>query len=486
MTASFDNQTHPIFRYDFLPRILGFFLDSPICLPLSANDPHLALTHVSQEWRTIALTKPSFWRNFVFLTRSFNNPDRQLSAFRSLVRRSGSTRLSFHFRTNIDQHMGNITNLRVEDLVFGAGRIRILDKIILPYLPRLRYLDCLVSREENSLLLVRMPEAALENIDITYVNACHLPPSMFVVHGRYTFRHSESSRASHQVVTKCHVANGFQPRGLKLPWDLMTKMDMGTTILSPNKILRILRLSSSTLTDGFFYIAFDVRSIDLRHQDTQPVEMTSLKKLRLRLVDTNYYPNFMLLFRIPALRDLWVEWADRHLPFEWDMSFYASWLSSTSNSLERLLMTDLPFYPAPGTFFHSRSLRPQTSYSRLESLLKVIPNIKSLCLPTSIDISSSVLANIATGNLLRHLDYLELATNVDPDVIFDTLSFRNLHAPSFGLSPITALNLTLPSIFLVMRNDIQVKVEDLHLTRGYMIQFRRPCSSCLTYCYFGN
>ncbi|KAF8879539.1 hypothetical protein CPB84DRAFT_1852084 [Gymnopilus junonius] len=147
-----------------------------------------------------------------------------------------SDHFSLCFNSTIHQHLDNLTDHRLHDFLYGAGSIDILTDIILPNVHRLRHLDCVLSNEDHSRFLLDLPEAvrqSLEDVDITFVNIWGRPTSTFVVHSRYTFAHRPSDSHQRPPNATCQIKLGLAPLHLNLPWTLMKKIDMGTTIIFP-------------------------------------------------------------------------------------------------------------------------------------------------------------------------------------------------------------------------------------------------------------
>ncbi|KAF8880108.1 hypothetical protein CPB84DRAFT_283255 [Gymnopilus junonius] len=460
------------------------FLDIPdsVTFPLSQNNVQTVLDHPSGDLPDALFSDRSC---FNFLPGPVTDPDQQLAAFETLIRRNESDQLSLRFNSTIHQHMDNLTNHRLHDFLYGAGSIDILNDIILPNVRRLRHLDCVLSNEDHSRLLLHLPETvrqSLEDVDITFVNIWGRPTSTFAVHSRYTFvlRPVDSHQRSHSAT--CQIKFGLPPLCLHLPWSLMKRIDMGTTIILPDTFLEIMTQASESLTEGSFYVVFPTGSSTLfQHQPPAPINMCSLTKLRLRLVDTNNHPSFLLFFRLPVITALGVEWADRIFPFEWDETFYKQWLSDSSDTLQRLILTDLPIYT---TLIHSRPDRLHHDRNKLEDLLSALPNLKSLNLPPGIQIPNPTRANIANGLLLPHLTFLGLATEDDQEEIFNMLHFRN--NISSGCTPITSLDLMMPWAPPIVQSELREEVEMLGLTKGYRVRFLRLCRICERYCCFGG
>ncbi|PPQ70208.1 hypothetical protein CVT26_014465 [Gymnopilus dilepis] len=462
-----------------------FLISSPLVLPLERTSPHLALLLVSKDARKFVLQTPSFWDTIIFSPGVVKDPNHQLSVLDRVVILAGSNPLSFIFRLSL--HLPNVSNISASDLVYGAGALSILEKIIMPHLHRIRYLDCVLSLDNYSriheymnLFFIR----SLKSIDVTYINRCNSRNTHFGVRAQFTFQN-----LGHIHKISCRVSNGI---GLRyMPSSLfrsMTKIDMGNTIILPSLFLQVMLISRSCLVDGFFYVVFDLWPIDPLPMLAYPITMRSLKKLRLRFFNsTNGYPEFLFLLHLPILEDFYLEWADRRVPYSWDLVLYSKWLSTVSTSLKRLILADLPFQPVVETSIHHKSSRLSITYDQIEVMLRAIPNVKAITFPRSIHIPLPILTDLASGELLPHLDFLELSTDRNPSMVFFAIQVRNTRAMELShISPIKRLSLTLPSMTTDEAAAVLERGMQLGLGSGLVIQHVRPCDACREYCYFGG
>ncbi|KIM42510.1 hypothetical protein M413DRAFT_119556 [Hebeloma cylindrosporum] len=51
-----------------------------------------------------------------------------------------------------------------------------------------------------------------------------------------------------------NIKNDIHPLALRIPWEQLTKLDMGDTLLRPNIFLEVLSASAPSLNDGSFTI----------------------------------------------------------------------------------------------------------------------------------------------------------------------------------------------------------------------------------------
>ncbi|KAF8888471.1 hypothetical protein CPB84DRAFT_1466722 [Gymnopilus junonius] len=237
-----------------------------------------------------------------------------------------------------------------------------------------------------------------------------------------------------------------------------------------------MHLLCDTLTDAFFYVTFVPESI----LQTEPIIMRKLTNLRIRLIDTSSNSNFVDLIHLPAIKSLWVEWGDNNFPFKWDPALYTRWLSYSSNTLIQLLLTDFPL----SNRIQCGPNQPQFDYSKLEALLRALPNLKSLSLPPGIQVAFPILVQLVTGGLLPRLNSLSIAMNGSSDDVFHMVHLRNKAGPSSRYSPITSLNLVTTSLRPAARRSLQAKLEALNLPKSYRLQFLKPCTICNSYCCF--
>ncbi|KAF8879761.1 hypothetical protein CPB84DRAFT_1793052, partial [Gymnopilus junonius] len=374
----------------------------------------------------------------------------------------------------------------MEDLIYGRGMIDIVNEIILPNIDRLHYLDCLLPATTHSQLLENLPEPsllALADLNITFVR-----------------------------VNGSNAMNTFPPLSAILPLQPVMNIDLGAVSISLDQFMTMIHQSRDTLVRGFFCITGSAHQPEqhpspyhVQHPppppsqqrqqqiQIQPIQMRLLASLHLRLINTNHFPTFLLPIHLPVLTSLWVEWSDQQHPFEWDAALpsYTHWVSITplSNTLEQLLLMDLSISPALCARVHggSSSSLPLPDYTQLESLLRAVPKLKSLCLPPGIRVPLPILTQIANGDLLPRLDSFSLAMLRGPDIIFNMVRSRNRNEIGSSYSArtrshIAFLNLMVPIPPLDVRRHLLAKMKGLNLKKGYRLQFLKACRVCLGHC----
>lgn len=483
-----------LFRHDILSNIFDILLEEYITLPpsLPILNSHITLSGVCLMWRHMLLSAPARWDSFVFRSGAFAQATERMVVVHSLIGRSSSRPLSFRFEADLDSYISyGSPNVRVEDLLFGGGRIDVFKEIILFYADRLISLECLLHRSDGLQFLFNAHHGAfksLEFLDITFLNTPPDGDKNLATPYCHGWRDSESLPRLKQACYRMKNSVLIHPYNLKLPLPQLTKLHIETTILSRDLFLRITQACRYSLIDGYFCVQIDFRSAILPLQCRAPIEMASLKKLRLRLIDLSFHRNWMLMFSFPILKDVWIEEGDRNSPFRWDVPFYRALLLPSRKTLEKLQLVDIRVDAKLGTFLHRTFPPRQTSHYELEKLLKTLCRIKELCLPLSIYVHHTTLSKIAGGSLLRRLETLELGT-ADPSIVFGMVRRRNVLDSSSNSSlpsPITSLALNLPSGTSDRTNEIDAAAQSLPLACECDLGFVPRCSICARHCCFSS
>ncbi|PPQ71627.1 hypothetical protein CVT26_010588 [Gymnopilus dilepis] len=275
------------------------------------------------------------------------------------------------------------------------------------------------------------------------------------------------------------------------PPTCITSVDIGGIPISIQNFTLTMMSTSLSLTDAYIYVVPDLSAATTQPQPyTLSVHMPNLKKFHLRALTTRKNLGFLRSFYLPALVDFWLEWGDRLLPYQWDLQFLVDWLILPSASLARLFLTDLPVkHPLPGSLAHNRAGRPLIPNILLENLLRIVPNLQTLCLPISLRVSIPIHVGIACGDLLPNLYWIELAVDglQDAEAVVSMVRRRNQNASSARyLSVIMALDITLPTLSPSSQASLRRQMHELRLEWGYSLRYRSPCPTCQTYCYFAN
>ncbi|PPR05659.1 hypothetical protein CVT26_009231 [Gymnopilus dilepis] len=300
-------------------------------------------------------------------------------------------------------------------------------------------------------------------------------------HKHFTFRHSPVERPTkaHSLIVNINDIPNFNSQPSSI-----TQLNLGTRFISVQNFLHVMHATSTSLTRASLYIVYDIPPTTLDHGHVSSIKMVALTSLSLRLVNTSLNPAYILPIEMSALKDFTAEWADSYTPFEWDIKMFTRLLKSASNSLRSFRLSDLPSYPAPGRWQHR--MAHKVSPDDLNELLRTVPNLETLALPTSISIPISILTSISHGALLPHLNDFGLATKNDLKSILSHVRFRNQDYTTAGVSPITALRLTIPLTSHAARADVHSQVDSLALRKGYSLLFLGTCFVCSSHCYFGN
>ncbi|PPQ74681.1 hypothetical protein CVT26_007664 [Gymnopilus dilepis] len=263
----------------------------------------------------------------------------------------------------------------------------------------------------------------------------------------------------------------------------ITTLDIGKEFISLDVFLRVMSITSNSLTKASFYVVYDIPpTSDLRLQNLAKINMPRLISLHMRLVNTYIHSGYFPPITFDVLRDMCIEWSDSSHPYQWDLRTHVNLLSSASATLQQLILADLPFYAAPGPTLHQPLLRPRVSSNDLHTLLSTLPNLQRLGLPVSVRVPEPILTSIASGSLLPDLKDIGLATAKDPQSILSMIQFRN-GLSLRRVSPISALRLTLPKT-PTTSVTIEARVEDLGLRKGYHLLLLQACKVCEGQCHF--
>ncbi|KAF8880339.1 hypothetical protein CPB84DRAFT_1751435 [Gymnopilus junonius] len=403
-------------------------LQGPIILPPRANDPHITFTHVASKWRNFALSQPTFWSTFSFTDRPFASRRIFMECFRALLSRSGSVQLLFAIATDPVKPEGQVglPNAPTEDFVYGFGKIGIMHDIIADRLHRLRLLHLVIYNPKCSNFLNNLPFdefLEIEGVDSRFFDSS---PS--------TSRTLESDpepdpdpNNPRKPLLRIVLERGINPLSVELPWPRLDRLDFHN--LNPVDALELMKLTSRSLKHGSFHVTFNAEScLGLNNIDYLP-SMDYLVKLDLYLTD-------------PILRELKISQFNAIFPLNWDFPVLASWLFSTWNSLEELVMED------------------NSSHTNLENLNKMkTPQLV-------IALRSDILLSILEGTLLPRLEFFKFSTDVDPGTVLEVVQARNKTAISFAkvdYGQIMFLDLTVDKMWSAKHKQV---VEQAELVEG--------------------
>ncbi|PPQ76353.1 hypothetical protein CVT26_010178 [Gymnopilus dilepis] len=226
-----------------------------------------------------------------------------------------------------------------------------------------------------------------------------------------------------------------------------TNISITNRPIRPEVFMTIMALSSATLVQGFFHVAFEeVQQIAIQVRlPTTVIKMLALQKLRIHFFDFSRYSESLDLIRLPVIKDLWIESFDRYQPFIWEFETFIDWLASLSTSLERLVLADLPFCATASSLVNCSIRRKEVDFINLKALLYAMPYLRTLSLPPSVHVPGSLRVDIAAGALLQNLDVVELATCEDPFAIVSMVDYRDQVTCRSNLPTLTSLKLTIPA-----------------------------------------
>ncbi|KDR73392.1 hypothetical protein GALMADRAFT_158444 [Galerina marginata CBS 339.88] len=454
--------------------------DFPAILPPSIKDPRYTIQLVCKNWREILLSTSSCWKAFAFIPKRFNNSARLLQIFEVYIRRSGSCRLGFYFLTDFDNHLRlrttnpDLFSLGIEQLVYGRGVFNILQSIILPYAERIQHLQCLIYREQNAEFLLGIKAGwfkLLESVNIIFINDFDSPCCPFTFQQSLSFEVFTALPNFRQATVR--IMNNIHPLDLHLPFNQLVKLDLVNTPISCNTFIKIMRQSALSLMDGAFHVELGVHA-NYFLKSCCPLLMLNLAHFHIRIVNPNYYPDIVLLFRFPVLRRLRVERSDRCSPFQWDVPRYTTMLATSTVPIETLVLANCAF--GPGATSLVKRSRRDTSYQELEELLALARDVHTLVLPWSVHVHLPTIQKIATGALLPRLQVLEFST-IHPTIAIDMVRERNERSSlssSTGFippAPIIRLGLTVPSDNPEGRAALKKNAEFLRLPGGVILNY---------------
>ncbi|KAF8868021.1 hypothetical protein CPB84DRAFT_1463961 [Gymnopilus junonius] len=481
------------FPDNVLERILAIALTNPVFIPPGDNDPHPKLMRVSSQCSKIILLLPGLWDRYLFRHKPFQNADAVMAIFRMYLHLSGSNPLSFIFATDFYWKLEDtFVNLALPLQHLGDRKISIVNEIIQPNLRRLQHLSIVLTVSEAAKLLLDIPEdafRALKTISITLIVETTPGISTFTFEDQYPFTALPPLREGLR-----HIKGGVDALVTKLPWGSVTKLNLGNVRIPLPVFMRIMLLSKSSMTEAYFYVHFTTRSsTDLRPRYRKPITMSSLTKLHLRLVDANFFPEFILPLRLPVIEELQIDQGTKRCSLTWDLGIYMTWFLRCQHSVTSLRRLKLSEFALPGqsdATVHGRLSPGRKSYRVLEKFLKKLSGLQSLFLPAGICVHLPILDALATRQLLPKLEILHMVAASDPQDVFDAVRTRN-----FGPSTSTAWEyirgvvLVLPSTFSKEEEKrFKREAASLNLDQGFVLSFVPPCGmeNCNAYCYLGN
>ncbi|KAF8967239.1 hypothetical protein BDZ97DRAFT_1916854 [Flammula alnicola] len=288
-------------------------------------------------------------------------------------------------------------------LMYGGGTFNIVPSIILPSASCIRSLTCIICTAEVIKSFLQIPLGslnALESVEITFLNDfIHvLTPFTGEEKSNFTvFRSLPNLRSA-----AFHIFNNIDPLDLQLPWNNLTKLDLGSAAMPPYVFMTIIHRSAPSLTDGFFRIKFthyfNVNGPFIRH-----AEARHLQTLRLRLIEPSNDHRMFSRLELPSIRELWMEVYDPNRG--WEMSVFMSMLKKSAATLQVLMLSD----PKPAPDALGPAPQRDMSHTELE-LLNKVPNLRALHLPSRLFIPEPTMEMIACGQLLPLLETLKVSS----------------------------------------------------------------------------
>lgn len=399
----------------------------PVHLPLQDSDPRQVLGIVSPTWANIIHSTAFLWDNILF-TKPPNNTSHRpyplLDDFHDCTIYSGQNPLNITF-----------------DMVCGGWDLSIVSSVIIPHMHRIKTLNCPIYGDNDIARFLKIGEGrfnVLESMEICFINTWETPCSSFPLEECLQFTALRTVPHLRKAVFR--LVNDLNPIDLLLPWRQLTTLDLGTTAMLPEILVKILH-SAMALEDGFFYVQFTRPIHPQLALSRRRITMRPLRKLRLRLLYPSEDTRLFSILRFPSLQKLWIEMYDEFQ--DWNISLYMKMLKASTQSLRQLSLSD--FSPEePGMAVQGiiesdavrRRHRP-TTYQTLERFFEVIANVETLYLPLGVNIHACTVEKMASCALLPHLRSLELGT-VNGRHILSMVRRRHMYVLDASWKPSTS------------------------------------------------
>ncbi|KAF9474911.1 hypothetical protein BDN70DRAFT_996778 [Pholiota conissans] len=381
-----------------LTRVLEFACaETAVLLPFCSTDPRFRLRLVSRTWNEIITSNTALWAVIAFTAPSQSphiQPNRLLGHFNICITRSGLEPLSIAFDTH-----------RI-DWPFS-----IVQSIILPNIRRVQKLTCLIYSNQEISAFMTIPNgqfAALESLDISFINTWDTPLSLFPPG---TAAHFNSLKNAPRLCSLAmRLYNGFHPfDDLHLSWRKLTALDLGTRPMPSEVAVQILRCCKKRLQEAFFFVRFGRPYASLGNL---AITMRALKKFRIRIMHPSCDIRLFSFLHLPILEDLWIEMFDEAYYQRWEPHLLEDILRSCSTSLQELRLSD--FLPAELGYDNLQQRRHyEMTHHILENMFSLTPNLHTLRLPLGLPIHVVTMEKLAACELLPRLRVLELATSLD-------------------------------------------------------------------------
>ncbi|PPQ96548.1 hypothetical protein CVT26_006336 [Gymnopilus dilepis] len=476
--------TRALAAREILRAIVSRALEERISFPFR-QDIRQQLMLVSRKWNAIVLSK-EFWSSYEFVAVPFTDGNHQLDVLRRFIARSGSELLTFRFLPDFNRLQADPNN---PSMYFGAGTIDILRDIILPYAARIRSLQCLLPTSQVVRIMRGIPEGALRSLEVADFACIHnffhprsLVSAQHVSRGLGVFKSLPRLKS-----IRLYINSSIRILDLwLLSLPRLTKLDVGNFVLAPDIFMGIMAGLKEDLRVGLFTVQLDMQSCYLEHL-VGKVTMSSLEILLIRYIDLFHWPTFPMLLLLPVAQEVRIERADRIANVDWNVSMYTTIFLASSNTLRELVLSTYPFRLSASPV-HDRSKRRRTSYTELENLLRVLPNLVRIALPPEIYIHVETSFKLARRQLLPKCQDFQIATDVDPGIILAMVGSRNMSAdptPS-NLTRITRLTLTLPLTYAANAQDIRNAMSFFGLTQAsFALHYIGTCPGGKGHCCFG-
>ncbi|KAF8182529.1 hypothetical protein BJ912DRAFT_928558 [Pholiota molesta] len=364
-------------------------------IPLQPLDPRYALSLVCRRWVITVRSTSALWVNVHFTKHPLDkthNSDPLLHHFSLCVERSGQRPLTITF-----------------DMFCDGWAFSVVGSVIIPNIHRIRSLRCPVYHNNDIIQFLTMAEgqfSILESMEICLINTWDSPASSFSLDDCLLFNALRTAPRLRKATF--YLLNGLHPIDLRLPWGQLTTLDLGTTAMLPEELIKILHSAALHLEAGHFCVRFNKLLCPKRVLWRSVVKMHALRTLRLRLLYPSVDTRLFSLLRFPSLQRLWLEMHDTFQ--DWDLALYTKLLRASTRTLRRLYLIDYPSSEGNSAGFKIKQRYSEITPQTLEKFFKVVPNVESLHLPLGIYIHPQIVDKVASYTRLPMLRELDLCT----------------------------------------------------------------------------
>jgi hypothetical protein len=440
----------PNFPADVLQRIFDLVIRGPVVLPPPPDDQRRILAQVCSWWRTVVTSTPYYWSSFELVQLDHVPlPENHLQLAQVLLGRSKDT-VPLFIRFRSSEFPSNVT-------------CRMLKFVIRSYAHRLWFLSCVVTKQElraffGAVHAVRFP--LLQHIDLKVLNEDGHIATRTPVKGSI-----DLSGFNHRAPSLRHVAlrilDGIHIADLRLPWGLLTQIDLGDTPTRANTFMRVME-QSLVLQDGVFCIKF-ARSYSATFR---PITIPHVRRLRLRLIRPGRDTRIFSKLRMPSLQELWLEREEVGQSMR-DMTLYETLLAWLNAPLKHITIAEHSF-PTTTCFIPrlDSTPGPRLIYQRLDGVFHSAHNLTTLYLYPGVFMPPLILEKVASGDFLPFLEKIAVSSVIGYDIVWMAQE-RNLVStrPESG-PPSSSGSLLAPMVHPVPLNYLDLSFMGCGLDEG--------------------